>query len=105
MRVRSTSYVGTRRTDQTCWKQMRASPWVCRVCGKNETTLSATTQVVVEVALHASPSNKLGIHQSNGSILLEKMRPLSRATIKGHGGSRFIEGLSGAEGSVGTRSQ
>jgi hypothetical protein len=32
---------------------------------KEETTLSATTQDVVEVALHASPSNKLGINQSN----------------------------------------
>jgi hypothetical protein len=39
---------------------------------KNETTLGATTQDVVEIALHASPSNKLGIHQSNGSILLGK---------------------------------
>jgi hypothetical protein len=37
---------------------------------KNETILSATTQDVVEVALCASPSNKLGIIQSNGSILL-----------------------------------
>jgi hypothetical protein len=37
---------------------------------KNETTLSAMTQDVVEVALPVSPSNKLGISQSNGSILL-----------------------------------
>jgi hypothetical protein len=39
---------------------------------KNETTLSATTQDVVEMTLHASPSNKLGINQSNGSTLLGK---------------------------------
>jgi hypothetical protein len=38
---------------------------------KNETTLSAMTQDVVEVALPMRPSNKLGINQSNGSILLE----------------------------------
>jgi hypothetical protein len=65
---------------------------------KNKTTLSAMTQDVVEIALHASPSNKLGIHQSNGSILLEKLRLLSRATIQGRGESRFVEDLSGAEG-------
>jgi hypothetical protein len=65
---------------------------------KNETTLSSTTQDVVEVALHASPSNKLDINQSNGSILLGKMRLLSRATIQGRGGSRFVEDLNGAGG-------
>jgi hypothetical protein len=59
------------RTDRTCWEQVRASPRVCRAFGRNETTLSATTQDVVEVALHASLSNILGVNQSNGSILLE----------------------------------
>jgi hypothetical protein len=57
---------------------------------KNETTPSATTLDVVEIAFHASPFNKLGINQSNGSNLLGKMRSSSQATIKGHGGSRFI---------------
>jgi hypothetical protein len=36
---------------------------------KNETSLSATTLDVFEIAPHASPSNKLGINQSNGSNL------------------------------------
>jgi hypothetical protein len=46
-------------------------PRVCRVFGGDETVLSANTQDVVEVALHASLSNVLGVSQSNGSILLE----------------------------------
>jgi hypothetical protein len=33
---------------------------------------SATTLGVVDIALYASPSNELGINQSNGSILLGK---------------------------------
>jgi hypothetical protein len=39
---------------------------------KNKTTLSAATQDVVKMTRHASPSNKLGINQSNGSTLLGK---------------------------------
>jgi hypothetical protein len=39
---------------------------------ENETTPSAMTLDVVEIAPHVSPSNKLGIDQSNGSNLLEK---------------------------------
>jgi hypothetical protein len=35
---------------------------------------SATTLGVVDIALYASPSNELGINQSNGSILLGKMQ-------------------------------
>jgi hypothetical protein len=79
---------------------MRASPLVCRALGRNETTLGATTQDVVEVVLCASSSNKLGINQSNGSIVLGKMRLLSRATIQGRGGNRYVEDLGGAEGPV-----
>jgi hypothetical protein len=56
--------------DRTCWELVRASPLVCRAFGRNETTLSATTQDVVVVALYTSPSNKLGVNQSSGSILL-----------------------------------
>jgi hypothetical protein len=40
---------------------------------KNETAPSATTLDVVEIAPHASPSNKLGINQLNGSNLLGKI--------------------------------
>jgi hypothetical protein len=57
---------------------------------ENKATPSAMTLGVVEIAPPASPSNKLGISQSNGSNLLGKMRSSSRATIKGHGGSQFI---------------
>jgi hypothetical protein len=57
---------------------------------ENKTTPSATTLDVVEIAPHASSSNKLGINQSNRSNLLGKMRSSLQATIKGHGGSRFI---------------
>jgi hypothetical protein len=39
---------------------------------KNETTSSAASQDVVEMTLHASPSNKLGTNQSNGLTLLGK---------------------------------
>jgi hypothetical protein len=46
---------------------------------------SATTLGVVDIAPYASPSNKLGINQLNGSILLGKMRSSSQMTIKGHG--------------------
>jgi hypothetical protein len=46
---------------------------------------SATTLGVVDIAPYASPSNKLGMNQTNGSILLGKMRSSSRTTIKGHG--------------------
>jgi hypothetical protein len=45
---------------------------------------SAMTLGVVDMAPYASPSNKLGINQSNGSILLGKMRSSSQTTIKGH---------------------
>jgi hypothetical protein len=69
--------------------------------GKNETVLSAATQNVVDVALYASRSNVLGVGQSNGSTVLEKVRPLSRATTEGHGGTRYAEELARAEGSVG----
>jgi hypothetical protein len=48
-------------------------------------TPSATTLGVVDIAPYVSPSNKLGINQSNGSILLGKMRSSSQTTIKGHG--------------------
>jgi hypothetical protein len=57
---------------------------------ENKTTPSATTLDVVEIAPHASSSNKLGINQLNGSNLLGKMRSSLEATIEGHGGSRFI---------------
>jgi hypothetical protein len=86
--------------DRTCWEQMRASPLVRRALGRNETTLGATTLDVVEVALCTSSSNKLGINQSNESIMLGKMQLLSRATIRGRGGNRYVEELDGAEGSV-----
>jgi hypothetical protein len=46
---------------------------------------SAATLGVVDIAPYASPSNKLGINQLNGSILLGKMRSSSQTTIKGHG--------------------
>jgi hypothetical protein len=46
---------------------------------------SAMTLGLVDIAPYASPSNKLGINQSNGSILLGKMRSSSQTTIKGHG--------------------
>jgi hypothetical protein len=79
---------------------MRASPLVCRALGRNETTLGATTQDVVEVALCMSSSNKLGINQLNGSIMLGKMQLLSRATVQGRGGSLYVKELDGAEGSI-----
>jgi hypothetical protein len=79
---------------------MRASPLVCRALGGNETALGTTTQDVVEVALYASSSNKLGINQSNGSIMLGKMRLLLRVTIQGHGGNRYVEDLGRAEGTI-----
>jgi hypothetical protein len=41
--------------------------------GKNKTVLSAATQDVVDVALYASLSNILGVSQSTGSTVLEKM--------------------------------
>jgi hypothetical protein len=68
--------------------------------GKNETVLSAATQNVVDVALYASRSNVLGVGQSNGSTVLEKVRLLSRATIEGRGRTRYAEELAGAESSV-----
>jgi hypothetical protein len=46
---------------------------------------SATTLGVIDIAPYASPSNKLGINQSNVSTLLGKMRSSSQTTIKGHG--------------------
>jgi hypothetical protein len=52
---------------------------------EEETTPSATTLDVVEIAPHASSSNKLGINQSNGSRLFGKMRSSSQTTIEGHG--------------------
>jgi hypothetical protein len=52
---------------------MRASSRNCHVYGKeSETTLSALTLGVVEIAPHVSTSNKLGVSQSNGSNLLGK---------------------------------
>jgi hypothetical protein len=81
---------------------MRSSPRVCRVWAENGTTLSVTTRDVVKVAHHASLANKLDISQSNGSILLEQMRLLSRATIQGRGGDQFGEGMNGAKASVKT---
>jgi hypothetical protein len=79
---------------------MRASPLVCRAPGRNETTLGATTQDVVEVARCTSLANQLGITQSIESITLGKMQLLSRATIQGRGRGRYVEDLGGAEGSV-----
>jgi hypothetical protein len=58
--------------DRTCWERARASPQVCRVRGRDETTLGATTQDVVQAAPCTSLSNKLGINQLNGSTMLEK---------------------------------
>jgi hypothetical protein len=77
---------------------MRASPLVCRALGRNKTILGAPTQDVVEVALCMSLSNKLGINQSNESIMLGKMQ--LRATIQGRGGNRYVEELDETEGSV-----
>jgi hypothetical protein len=73
--------------------------------GKIKTALSAATQDVVDVALYASLSNILGVSQSSGSTVLEKVRLLSHATIEGRGGTRSAEGLAGAEGSVGNESR
>jgi hypothetical protein len=69
---------------------------------EKETTPSATTLDVVKIAPRASPFNKLGINQSNGSNLLVKMRSESQATIKGYGGSQAIESMNVAEASVKT---
>jgi hypothetical protein len=52
------------------------------------------------VALYASLSSVLGVSQSSGSTVLEKVRLLLRATIEGRGGTRYAEELAGAEGSV-----
>jgi hypothetical protein len=57
-----------------------------------EIALSATTLGIVDIAPYASPSNKLGINQSNGSILLGKMRSSSQTTIKGHGENSIKHG-------------
>jgi hypothetical protein len=57
------------------------------------------------VALYASLSNILGVSQSSGSTVLEKVRLLSHATIEGRGGTRYAEELAGAEGSVGIESR
>jgi hypothetical protein len=57
------------------------------------------------VALYASLSNILGVSQSSGSTVLEKVRLLSHATIEGRGGTRCAEELAGAEGSVGNESR
>jgi hypothetical protein len=84
---------------------VRALPWVCHSFGRSKTVLSAATQDVVEIALYASLSSVLGVSQSNGSTVLEKMRLLSRATIQGRGGTRYVEELAGAEGSVRNRSR
>jgi hypothetical protein len=46
---------------------------------------SVMTLGVVDIAPYASPSNKLGINQSNGSTLLGRMRASSQTTIRGHG--------------------
>jgi hypothetical protein len=61
-----------------------------KLMAENKATPSAMTLGVVEIAPPMSPSNKLGINQSNRLNLLGKKRSSSRATIKGHGGSRFI---------------
>jgi hypothetical protein len=53
---------------------------------------SETTLGVIDIAPYASPSNKLGINQSNGSILLGKMRSSSQTTIKGHGDKSIEHG-------------
>jgi hypothetical protein len=84
---------------------VRALPRVCHSFGRNKTVLSAATQDVVEIALYASLSSVLGVSQSNGSTVLEKMRLLSCATIQGRGGTRYVEELAGAEGSVRNGSQ
>jgi hypothetical protein len=55
-----------------CWQGVEIAP-------------SAMTLGIVDIAPYASPSNKLGINQSNGSILLGEMRSSSQTTIKGHG--------------------
>jgi hypothetical protein len=75
--------------------------------GKNETVLSAATQNVVDVALYAGRSNVLGVGQSNGSTVLEKVRPLSRATIEGsvRNGSRKEMTVAVAPASCATRSR
>jgi hypothetical protein len=87
--------------DQACKEQVRAAPRACHFFfGRSKTVLSAATQDVVEVALYASLSNVLCVRQSNGSTELEKMRLLSRATIRDRGGTRDVEELDGAEGSV-----
>jgi hypothetical protein len=80
-------------------------PRVCHSVGRNKTVLSAATQDVVEIALYASLSSVLGVSQSNGSTVLEKMRLLSCATIQGRSRTRYVEELAGAEGSVRNGSQ
>jgi hypothetical protein len=67
---------------------VRAAPRVCRSVGKNKTVLSAAAQIVVDKALYVSRSNVLSVGQSNGSTALEKVRLLSRATIKSRCGTR-----------------
>jgi hypothetical protein len=79
---------------------VRALLRFCHSFGRNRTVLSAATQDVVEIALYASLSSVLDESQSNGSTVLERMRLLSRATIRGHGGTRYAEELAGAEGVV-----
>jgi hypothetical protein len=79
---------------------VRALPQFCHSLGGNKTVLSAATQDVVEAALYESLSNVLGLSQSSGSTVLEKMRLRSRATVQGRGRTRYVEELAGAEGSV-----
>jgi hypothetical protein len=70
---------------------VRSLPRFGHSFGKNMTVLSAATQDVVEVALHASLSNVLFLSQSSGSTELDKVRLRSRATTQGRGGTRYIE--------------
>jgi hypothetical protein len=69
---------------------------------ENETTPSATTLDVVEIAPHASPSNKLGINLIERIEFVGKNAIIVASNIKGHGGSRFIQSMNVAEASVKT---
>jgi hypothetical protein len=60
----------------------------------------ATTQDVVEATLCTSSSNKLGIKPVEQIDYVGKMRLLSRATIQGRGGNRYVEVLDLFQSSV-----
>jgi hypothetical protein len=75
-------------------------PRVCHSCWQKQDCSECSHSRCSRDSSLCEPFQRTGCELVERIDCVEKMRLLSRATIQGRGGTRYVEGLAGAQGSV-----